>query len=427
MQSEADKLRHALELYREGDLTRAEMLLEAVNLDELDADMHVEMHYLWGLVLSRRGDPLEAAHHFQSCIKLNQRFFPALDAWGNVLANLGDSRGAIEKYKRALAVASPEQSAHILHNYGQVLLRAGYALRALRKFREAFKRDPGSHDSAYMAGLCFHQLKRPRGALKWLQTAIGLAPENARNRVGCGNALLEMGRFDEAEQQYARAIELDPGCADARYNWAVSRAKQGDYAGAVRQCKAGLRVNPDGFELLAQQAFCLRQMGAYDAALQTAKRMRQVLERAGNNERKPEFADLLAANEAASLRALGKNQQARNLLLEQLRNAREPSRHSLAELRYHELRRLPEARRFELTINVRLPRPGYGEEESPLPRRYQRTYWVIADSLKEARRMARELEPPEAELRFDPEVITSERLAEADRGIIERSPAISEE
>jgi tetratricopeptide (TPR) repeat protein len=427
MQSEADKLRHALELYREGDLTRAEMLLEAVNLDELDADMHVEMHYLWGLVLSRRGDPLEAAHQFQSCIKLNQRFFPALDAWGNVLANLGDSRGAIEKYKRALAVASPEQSAHILHNYGQVLLRAGYALRALRKFREAFKRDPGSHDSAYMAGLCFHQLKRPRGALKWLQTAIGLAPENARNRVGCGNALLEMGRFDEAEQQYARAIELDPGCADARYNWAVSRAKQGDYAGAVRQCKAGLRVNPDGFELLAQQAFCLRQMGAYDAALQTAKRMRQVLERAGNNERKPEFADLLAANEAASLRALGKNQQARNLLLEQLRNAREPSRHSLAELRYHELRRLPEARRFELTINVRLPRPGYGEEESPLPRRYQRTYWVIADSLKEARRMARELEPPEAELRFDPEVITSERLAEADRGIIERSPAISEE
>lgn len=427
MRSEADKLHQALELYREGDLTRAEMLLEAVNLDELDADMLVEAHYLWGLVLARRGDPLEAAHHFQNCIKLNQRFYPALDAWGNVLANLGDSRGAIEKYKRALAVATPEQSGHILYNYGQVLLRAGYALRALRKFREAFKRNPQSHDSAYMTGLCFHRLKRPRGALKWLQTAIELAPENARNRVGCGNALLEMGRFDEAEQQYAKAIELDPACADAHYNWAVSRAKQGDYAGAVRRCKQGLRVNRDGFELLAQQAFCLRQMGAYDAALQTAKRMRQVLEQAGSNERKAEFADLLAANEAASMRALGHNQQARNRLLEQLRAAREPGRHSLSELRYHDIRRLPEARRFELTINVRLPRPGYGEDESPLPRRYQRTYWVIAESLKEARRMARELEPPEAELRFDPEVNTSERLSEADRGIIERSPAIPEE
>ena len=76
-----------------------------------------------------------------------------------------------------------------------------------------------------------------------------------------------MGRFADAEQQYARAVELDPACADAHYNWSVSRAKQGDYGGAVRQCKQGLRANPDGFELLAQQAFCLRQMGAYDAAL----------------------------------------------------------------------------------------------------------------------------------------------------------------
>jgi len=427
MRSDADQLRQALELYREGDLTRAEMLLEALNIDELDPELLVEAHYLWGLVLARRNDPLEAAHHFQICIKLNQRFYPALDAWGNVLANLGDSRGAIEKYKRALAVATPDQSAHILHNYGQVLLRAGYALRALRKFREAFKRNSQSHDSAYMTGLCFHRLKRPRGALKWLQTAIELAPDNARNRVGCGNALLEMGRFDEAEQQYGKAIELDPTCADAHYNWAVSRAKQQDYAGAVRRCKQGLRANPDGFELLAQQSYCLRQMGAYDAALQTAKRMRQVLERAENAERKAEFADLLAANEAASLRALGRNQQARNRLLEQLRAARDPSRHSLAELRYHDVRRLPEARRFELTINVRLPRPAYGEEESQLPRSYQRTYWVIADSLKEARRMARELEPPEAELRFEAEVNSSERLSEADKGIIERSPAISEE
>ena len=92
MQTEADKLRQALELYREEDLTRAEMLLEAIDFDALDGDLHVEANYLWGLVLSRRGDPLEAAHRFQTCIKLDQRFFPALDAWGNILANLGDSR-----------------------------------------------------------------------------------------------------------------------------------------------------------------------------------------------------------------------------------------------------------------------------------------------------------------------------------------------
>ena len=105
MKPESDKLREALNLYREGDLTRAEMLLESIDIDDLDPDLHVETNYLWGLVLARRGDALEAAHRFQLCVKQEPRFFPALDAWGNVLANLGDSRGAIEKYKRALAVA----------------------------------------------------------------------------------------------------------------------------------------------------------------------------------------------------------------------------------------------------------------------------------------------------------------------------------
>ncbi|MCA8914721.1 MAG: tetratricopeptide repeat protein [Planctomycetes bacterium] len=427
MQSEADKLRQALELYREGDLTRGEMLLEVIDLEGLEPELHLEAHYLWGLLLARRGDPLEAAHHFQTCIRIDQRFFPALDAWGNVLANLGDSRGAIEKYKRALAVAAPTQSAHILNNYGQVLMRAGYTLRAMQKFREAFRRDEKNADAAYMTGLSYLKLRRPRGAAKWMLKAVELQPDNARNHVGLGNAHLAARRYVQAQAEYKTALELDPECADAHYNWAVSLAEQQEYAKAVRHCKAGLRINRDGFELLAQQAFCLRRMGAYDAALLAGKRMRQVMERGGDPERKAEFRDVLAANEAASMRSLNRSQQARARLLEQLREARDPSRHTLAELRYHDQKRLPEARRFELTLNVRLPRPAFGDEETSLPPRYSRTYWVIAENIKQARRIVRELEPPEAELRFDPDVQVSEKLLEADQGVTERSPAIPDD
>lgn len=427
MKPEADKLREALNLYREGDLTRSEMLLESIDVDELDPELHVETNYLWGLVLARRGDPLEAAHRFQLCVKQEPRFFPALDAWGNVLANLGDSRGAIEKYKRALAVAEPKQSAHILINYGHVLLRAGYTLKALRRFREAYKRLEDSHDAAYNTGLCFLKLRRPRGALKWMTLAVEIAPENARNRVGLGNAWLARQRYEEAQEQYAKALQFDDASADAHYNWAVSLAEQGEFAKAVRHCKQGLRINPDGFELLAQQTFCLRQMGAYDAALHAAKRMRQIVETAGNDDRKPEFLDVLAANEAASLRSLGRNQQARTRLLNRLREAVNPCRHCLAELRYHDKRRLEQGRKYELTVTVRFPRAPFTEDEISLPKHYHRTYWVIAETPKEARRIIRELEPTEAELRFDPEVASGPKLSEVDRGVVERSPAIPED
>jgi tetratricopeptide (TPR) repeat protein len=425
MQTGADKLRQALGLYRENDLTRADMLLGTIDFDQLAPDLHVEAHYLWGLVNARKGDPLEAAHCFQTCIKLDQRFFPALDAWGNVLANLGDSRGAIEKYKRALAVAGPDQSAHILHNYGQVLLRAGYVVRALRKFREAFQRH-GTHDSAYMTGQCFIRLKRPKGALKWMRMAVDLAPKDARSQLGLGNALLAAGKHTEAEAQYKRALEIDPACADAHYNWAVSLAQQGEFAKAVRHCKQGLRLSPDGFELLAQQAYCLRQMGAYDAALQAASRMRHVVEHA-TSDRKAEFLDVLTANEAASMRALGRNQQARTRLIAALRESRDACPHSLAELRYHDVKRLSEARKYELTLSARLPRPAFQQEEGGSPAHYRRTYWVIAESPTAARRIARELEPPEAELRFEPDVPGGEKLTDVDRGVTERSAAVSEE
>jgi tetratricopeptide (TPR) repeat protein len=425
VQADAQKLKQALDLYREGDLTRADMLLGMIDFDHLAPELHVEAHYLWGLVNARKGDPLEAAHCFQTCIKLDQRFFPALDAWGNVLANLGDSRGAIEKYKRALAVATPDQSAHILHNYGQVLLRAGYVVKALRKFREAFRRH-GTHDSAYMTGQCFIRLKRPKGALKWMRMAVDLAPKDARAQLGLGNAQLAGGKHAEAEAQYRRALELDPSCADAHYNWAVCLAQQGEYAKAVRHCKQGLRMNRDGFELLAQQAYCLRQMGAYDAALQTATRMRQVVEHV-TSDRKAEFLDVLTANEAASMRALGRSQQARSRLVAALRESREPCPHSLAELRYHDVKRLNEARKYELTLTARLPRPAFQSEEGGPPSNYRRTYWVIAESPTAARRIARELEPPEAELRFEPDVPSGERLTDVDRGVLERSATVAEE
>lgn len=424
MKNEADRVRQALELFHENDFTRAEIVLESVDFDALEDDLHVEALYLWGLLLRQKGDPLEAARRFQMCVKLNPEFFPALDAWGNVLASIGDARSAIEKYKRALSVADDAQSAHILYNYGQVLLRNGYYLRALRKFRDAFQRAPDSDDAAYMAGLSFIRLGRPRGARKWMSAALRLNPRLARNHVGAGNAELADGRHEAAESHYARALELDPDCADAHYNWAVSLAMQGDYAAAIRHCKQGLRANPDGFELLAQHTWCLRRMGAYDAALQSARRMRQVIDRAENAERKPEFLDLLAANEAGCMHAVHRNQRARQTLLSHLRASLSPSPHSLAELRRQDSRTLQNARKYELTIRVRREGSPYGDEPAR-PVRYLRTYWVISDSLTDARRIVRELEPQDAELRFEPDVKTLKRYSQAERGTVERSPAIA--
>ncbi len=425
MNTPRQQLLDALQLYQAGDLPRALMLLEALDIDSLPAEIQLEANYLWGVVLSRRGDPLEAAHRFQLCVRQNQRFFPALDAWGNVLAGIGDARGAIEKYKRALAVAGPQQSAHVLFNYGTVLLRNGYTLRALRKFREAFRRNPNNADAAYMTGICFLNLKRPQGAQKWLSEALALQPALARNHTAMGNALF-LGRHDaRAFAAFARALEITPSFHDAWYNWSSALAARADYAGAIGKVKQGLAHHPRSFELLTQQVFCLRQMGAYDAALAAIGKTRNLLREAESPDRAPHFADLLAANEAAVLRALGRARQARAALLAQLRQSPGACPNALAELRYHDTRALPRARRFELTVNVQPVTEATMEEDGDRPQKYVRTYWVIAASIKDARRLVREMEPQDATVRFDPQVNLLEHHDNADQGVTERTPAMS--
>ncbi len=419
-----EQLRDALALAQGGDLARAQMLLELLPLDALEPRLQLEANYLWGLVLARRGDPLEAAHRFQLCVRQDQRFFPALDAWGNVLASIGDARGAIEKYKRALAVAPPRNAAHVLFNYGVVLLRNGYNLRALRKFREAFRRDPANADAAYMTGVCFLNLKRPRGARKWLNEALRLHPRSPRNLTALGNALALEQRDAEAAQAFERALALDGTFHDAWYNWAALLAARADFANAIRKAKSGLKHHPRSFELVVMQLFCLRQMGAYDAALNAARRARQWLAESRADERAGHFADLLTANQASALRGLGRARQARAVLLELLRASPEACPAALAELRYHDTRALPRARRMELTVTVTAPDAVAGDDDPGRPRAYQRTYWVIAATAKEARRLVRELEPTDAVVRFDPQINLLEHHQNADQGVTERTPAI---
>lgn len=418
-------MRSAVRLFHEGDLGRAQMLLEALDTDLLEPRLALEANYLCGVVLARRGDPLEAAHRFQLCVRQDPRFFPALDAWGNVLAGIGDARGAIEKYKRALAVAPGALAAHVLFNYGVVLLRNGYNLRALRKFRESFRRDPRNGDAAYMTGLCFLNLKRPRGARKWFKEALEIEHDSPQYMTAMGNALAMEQRDKEATVMFQMALHDAPEFHDAWYNWAANLAARGDYANAIRKVKSGLKHHPNSFELLTQQVFCLRQMGAYDAALAAVAHTRSLLGNAPYADRAPHFADLLAANEAGALRALGRGQQARAVLLKHLRQSVDACPAAIAELRYHDSRALAKARRMELTVSVApAHEAGFADEEPGRPRAYQRTYWVMASNLKEARRLVRELEPQDATVRFDPEVRQLEHHSNADGGVTERTPAI---
>jgi protein O-mannosyl-transferase len=95
------------------------------------------------------------------------------------------------------------------------------------------------------------------GFLTWRQTQVWHDPERLWNYVlsttgeslfarnNLGNALAAQGRFDEAIDQFQKALKIDPNDVDAAYNLGNTLAQQGNFEAAGKQLEHALQIKPD--------------------------------------------------------------------------------------------------------------------------------------------------------------------------------------
>ena len=133
---------------------------------------------------------------------------------------------AAERFHRA-AHLDPGQSAWLHYRLGEARMKAGDWGQAASAFREALKGTPEAERHAHAEVL--GRLGRARvlagekAGEADLQQAIALDPLHAALHADLGDCLIGWRAFREAEQAYARALELEPGNAD--YAAARARAK----------------------------------------------------------------------------------------------------------------------------------------------------------------------------------------------------------
>jgi tetratricopeptide (TPR) repeat protein len=127
-------------------------------------------------------------------------------------------------FSHALAVTTGNPVAH--QNLGDVLLKRGEVLPALRHYEETIRLEPGFAD--------------------------------AHNKLG--SALGSLGRFDEAIAQFREAIRLGEN-AEFRHNLGFAFAKQGRTDDAIREYEAALRLDPDHYLSLVHLGEALGSCG----------------------------------------------------------------------------------------------------------------------------------------------------------------------
>ncbi len=97
---------------------------------------------------------------------------------------------------------------------------------------------------------------------------VSTRPSDAGVWNDLGNLLVMSGNLDEADGAYGRALELDPGSVQARFNLGLLRQQRGDLDGAVSEYRELLELEPRHARALYQLGAAYEAQGQRELALE---------------------------------------------------------------------------------------------------------------------------------------------------------------
>jgi pentatricopeptide repeat protein len=153
----------------------------------------------------------------------------------------GDHKGAERSFRRGLELAPDDVE---LHNaLGWTLFQDGRSAEAVTEYQRALAADPKhvkSHNNLALALVELDQLEEAAGHFR---ASLEVEPK-AEIYSDLGFIMARLGRSDEALADYREALALDPDCASAHFNLAVSFVQAGRFGEAESHYRKALPGRP---------------------------------------------------------------------------------------------------------------------------------------------------------------------------------------
>jgi len=128
------------------------------------------------------------------------------------------------------------------------------SLLALQKATEHLPNDAEAHSNMGNTLLDMGRLDEAEASYR---RALKIKPDFAEAHSNLGNILKELGRLDEAVTSYQRALRIKPDIAMAHYNLGNALQDLGQLDEAVASYRRALKINPDYVEAYHNLLFCL--------------------------------------------------------------------------------------------------------------------------------------------------------------------------
>lgn len=229
-----------------------------------------------GNALLRDGRPRESRRVFESLVESN----PASAASHLGLARAhdadGESGAALRSYMRALDLA-PEAGA-VRYALATLYNRLGRDLDASRQLEMIGERaptEPSFDDPLATAilgirsdkhtlleqGLQLESQGSPAQAAQAFEEALRLDSAYVHARINLVATYGRLGRFEEAQVHYERALELAPNSEELHVNWGTLQAGRDLLSSAARSFRRALEINPHSADTHADLGLVLDRVG----------------------------------------------------------------------------------------------------------------------------------------------------------------------
>lgn len=288
---------------KEGKFTKT---FDAVRicLEQTPADQHHRSYIVWANALFFQRQFDQAEEKYRTAARLAPRFASTYNSWGNLLrarrrlddaetmyqtaiwldrkhvyawGNLGNVcndrhlyRAALRMFSRALRL--DPRFAGALSSQGYALWKLGRHSEAAAKFSRAIDLDPNMGWSY----LNWAQMLRFQHRYEEAIAKVSLATDTAVSAQAFGiwgDILVDMGRFDEADEKYRSAIEADSSIASGYAGQSSLLRRRRRYKEAVGASKQALAIDCYYPGALGNLAEALRQSEEYDAAIESYQKL----------------------------------------------------------------------------------------------------------------------------------------------------------
>jgi tetratricopeptide (TPR) repeat protein len=184
---------------------------------------------------------------------------------GNEQYNLGDFKGALNSYDKALEF-KPDYH-YAWNNRGAVLGKLGRPEEAIASLDKALEIKPDDHYSWNNRGNTLRKLGKLSEAIASLDKALEIKPDDHYAWYNRGITLNNSGRLSEAIASYDKALEIKPDDYYAWYERGIALDDLGKLEEAIASFDKALEIKPDDHYAWNNRGVALFNLGRWEEAI----------------------------------------------------------------------------------------------------------------------------------------------------------------